>query len=87
MLKRISVAALCVAIGSSLAFATPSAKNETHDLLSVASNNAVSQNNVGVQKLSKVEMEQVEGGKLLPAGLKHKPFGRKCKGLRCIIRF
>ncbi len=62
MLKRISVAILCVAIGSSLAFAAPSAKNETHDLLAAASNNAVSQNNVGVQKLSKAEMEQVEGG-------------------------
>lgn len=65
MLKRISVATLCVAIGSSLAFATPSAKSETHDLLAAASNNAVSQNSVGVQKLSKAEMEQVEGGKFL----------------------
>ncbi len=63
MLKRLSVATLCVAIGSSLAFAAPSAKNETHDLLAAASNNAVSQNNVGVQKLSKAEMEQVEGGR------------------------
>ena len=63
MLKRLSVATLCVAIGSSLAFATPSAKSETHDLLAAASNNAVSQNNVGVQKLSKAEMEQVEGGR------------------------
>ena len=65
MLKRIVVATLCVAIGSSLAFATPSAKSETHDLLAAASNNAVSQNSVGVQKLSKAEMEQVEGGKFL----------------------
>ena len=62
MLKRIVVATLCVAIGSSLAFAAPSAKSETHDLLAAASNNAVSQNSVGVQKLSKAEMEQVEGG-------------------------
>lgn len=57
MLKKVSVVALCVAIGSSLAFAPPSAKSETHDLLAAASNNAASQNSVGVQKLSKAEME------------------------------
>ena len=81
MLKRISVATLCVAIGSSLAFATPSAKSETHDLLAAASNNAVSQHSVGVQKLSKAEMEQVEGGMPKP---KFPKIGRGCKRFLCI---
>lgn len=36
MLKKVSVAALCVAIGSSLAFAAPS-KSDTRDLLLVLS--------------------------------------------------
>ncbi|MDE6979272.1 MAG: hypothetical protein K2O85_06855 [Helicobacter sp.] len=84
MLKRISVATLCVAIGSSLAFAAPSAKNETHDLLAAASNNAVSQNNVGVQKLSKAEMEQVEGGKFSLRNLFLPKLSPRCGRLVCI---
>lgn len=62
MLKKLSIIALTAVVGSSLAFAAPTAKSETSDLLSVASNGALSQKSENVQKLDKAEMEQVKGG-------------------------
>ena len=76
MLKRISVATLCVAIGSSLAFATPQAPVATdnaqdlptiasyeQDLLTIASAGALTSESAGVYQLSSAEMDEVHGGK------------------------
>ncbi|MBD5167898.1 MAG: hypothetical protein HDT11_03250 [Helicobacter sp.] len=79
MLKRISVATLCVAIGSSLAFATPQTPNvtgnerdlltiaslseSTDDLLAIASNGALTSESAGVYQLNSTEMDEVHGGK------------------------
>ena len=79
MLKRISVATLCVAIGSSLAFATPQTPNvtgnerdlltiaslseSTDDLLVIASNGALTSESAGVYQLNSTEMDEVHGGK------------------------